>query len=198
LAPLPIKISNCSDFDSDDNPWGIRCIMPGGVWAADVDGTGTSQADSLKIEPCGTTGNGIHFVGRGHSLWGAEAAAAIVSQTQPVDVSAYGGMSFVMRSSTANVLIFKVQNSYSQPICGKCEEGSVVDDCYSGFIKIVPLPANSVYPIVVRWADLSQQAWGYRPPGSSVFDVKDLISVAFAFDRGVDFDVCIDDVKFVP
>jgi hypothetical protein len=174
--------------------------MPGGVWAVDVDGApgSTTMADSYKIEPCGTTGSGLHFVGHGHSIWGADVAAAVVSQTQPVDVSAYGGMSFVMKSTTANTLIFKVQNSYSQPPCGRCVEVDPVDACYSGYVKIVSIPASATTPIVVRWAELVQQTWGYRPPGSVTFNPRDLISVAFAFDQNVDFDVCIDDVKFVP
>src|SRR5262249_41064266 len=140
----------------------------------------------------------LHFVGRGHSLWGADVAAAVVSQTQPVDVSAFSGLSFVMRSTTASSLIFKVQNSYSQPPCGRCEVGSVDNDCYSGYLKFILLPSGSTAPIVVKWADLTQQTWGYRPPGTATFNPKDLVSIAFAFDKDVDFDVCLDDIKFVP
>jgi hypothetical protein len=198
--PIPVTLATCSDFDSDNGAVGIHCVMPGGVWSADVDGApgSTSQADSYKIEPCGTTGNGLHFVGQGHSTWGADVAAALVSQIQPVDVSGFIGMSFVMRSTTTNTLIFKVQNSYSQPPCGRCDDTMIGAECYSGFIKTISLPANYVAPLVVKWADLSQQTWGYRPPGWTVFDPRDLVSVAFAFDKSVDFDVCIDDVKLVP
>ena len=60
------------------------------------------------------------------------------------------------------------------------------------------LPAGSTTPIVVKWADLTQQTWGYRRPGSATFDPKDLVTIAFAFDRYIDFDVCLDDIKFVP
>jgi hypothetical protein len=198
---VPIATPDCSDFDSDQSPLGIHCVMPGGIWSVDVDGMGTPKQDSYRIEPCGTTGNGFHFYGKGHTLWGAEAAATIVSQTQPVDVSAFTGMSFVVRSTTPNNLIFKLQNSYSQPPCGKCDElvppQVAGTECYSGYIKTIPLAANSTTPIVVAWADLAQQGWGYRPPGSAVFNPYDLISVAFAFDVNVTFDVCIDDVKFV-
>jgi hypothetical protein len=199
FGPVPIQADTCSDFDSDVSALGIHCIMPGGVWSVDVDGApnGTDKASSMKIEPCGTSGNGLHFVGRGHSVWGADVAAAIVSQTQPVDVSAYSGMSFVMKSTNANSLIFKVQNSYSQPPCGKCDDSVAGAECYSGYIKIINLPANDATPIVVKWADLSQQSWGYRAPGTAMFNVQDLISVAFAFDKSIDFDVCLDDVKFV-
>jgi hypothetical protein len=196
--PQPVTMTDCSDFDSDSSPTGIHCIMPGGIWDVDVDTAGTTKANSYKIEACGTTGNGFHFVGMGHTGWGADAAAAIVSQTQPVDVSGYSGLSFVMKSTTANALIFKVQNPYSQPPCGKCDDTVLGSECYSGFIKNISLPANSTTPIVVKWSDLSQQTWGYHAPGVATFDPANLISVAFAFDKGIDFDVCIDDIKFVP
>jgi hypothetical protein len=196
--PVPVTMTDCSDFDSEVGPEGVHCIMPGGIWSVDVDGRGTPKQDSSKIEPCGTTGNGLHFVGHGHTSWGADVAAAIVSPTQPVDVSAFAGMSFVMKSATASSLIFKVQNSYSQPACGKCTEiGVIGNECYSGYVKTIALRANDTTPLVVHWTDLTQQLWGYRPPGTVLFDPRDLISVAFAFDVNIDFDVCLDDVKFV-
>jgi hypothetical protein len=195
--PQPLTQDSCTDFDVEGGAEGIHCIMPGGVWAVDVDGMGTLKADSAKVEACGTTGNGYHFVGMGHSVWGADAAAAIVSQTQPVDASAYTGISFVMKSAAANSLIFKVQNPYSQPPCGKCDDTVTGAECYSGYIKTLQLAANSTDPIVVKFADLAQQSWGYRAPNTAMFDAHNLISVAFAFDKSVDFDVCIDDIKFV-
>jgi hypothetical protein len=199
VEPQPVATGECSDFDFEIGAEGVHCIMPGGIWQVDVDGRGTPKDMSMKIENCGTTGNGLHFVGMGHTLWGADVAAAIVSQTQPVDVSAFRGMSFVMKSKAAIPLIFKVQNSYSQPPCGKCDElGTVLGaECYSGYTKNVLLPAGSTLPILVAWAELAQQTWGYRAPGTAMFDTRDLISVAFAFDTNIDFDVCLDDVKFV-
>jgi hypothetical protein len=200
-APVPVTMDTCTDFDADAGAEGIKCIMPGGVWAVDVDGAGTTKDMSWKIEPCGTTGNGFHFTGAGHSIWGADTAAAIVSQTQPVDVSAYTGMSFVMKSTMPNNLIFKVQNPYSQPPCGKCMDTTpptLGAECYSGYVKNpVTLPANSTTPIVVSWSELAQQGWGYKAPGTAAFDPHNLVSVAFAFDKSIDFDVCIDDIKFV-
>jgi len=196
--PQPITMAECSDFDSDSSPTGVHCIMPGGIWDVDVDGMGTAKADSSKIESCGTTGNGFHFHGTGHTGWGADAAAAMVSQTQPVDVSAYSGLSFVMKATTSVSLIFKVQNPYSQPPCGKCDDTILGSECYSGYTKTVSIPAMDSAPIVVKWADLAQQSWGYHALNSAMFDAHNLISVAFAFDKGIDFDVCIDDIKFVP
>jgi len=49
----------------------------------------------------------------------------------------------------------------------------------------------------VKWTDLTRQGWGYRPLGTEAFDTKNLVSIAFAFEK-LDWDVCIDDVKFIP
>jgi hypothetical protein len=199
LEPQPVTMASCSDFEDDaGGALGAHCIMPGGVWAIDTDKMGTPPDKSPPVlEACGGTGTGVHFAGAGHSGWGADIAAAVVSQTQPVDVSAYTGISFVMKSVASNSLIFKVQNPYSQPPCGLCVELDPVNDCYSGYWKPVSLPAGSATPIVVKWSELTQQTWGFRAPGTQSFDPHNLISIAFAFDKNVDFDVCLDDIKFV-
>jgi hypothetical protein len=62
----------------------------------------------------------------------------------------------------------------------------------------VALPAGSTTPIVVKWTELTQQTWGFTAPGTQSFDPHNLISIAFAFDKNVDFDICLDDIQFVP
>ena len=198
--PVPITQALISDFDNEAG-LGVVAIMPAGVWSADVDPTGTAQLDSFKVEPCGTMGNGFHFHGTGHTGWGADAAAAIVSQLQPVDVSMYSGISFVLKSTngTAPSGLFKVQNPYSQPGCLRCIDPpantDASDDCYSGYTKNI---STSDTAQVVLFSDLTQQGWGYRAPATTAFDKHNLVSIAIAYIGGVDFDVCIDDVKFIP
>jgi len=202
-APLPVTSAMISDFDGEGGVL-VQSIMPGGVWAVDTDGTGTPKELVPNVTSCGTTGNGIHFAGTGHTVWGADVAAAVVAQTQSVDVSSYSGISFVLKPVANTNLIFKVQNPYSQPGCGLCTDQAVGappppvgTECYPGFIKNVSLVANDATPIVVKWTDLMQQGWGYHPPTVVTFDPANLVSIAFAFDKNVDFDVCLDDVKFV-
>jgi len=202
-APLPVTSALISDFDGEAGVL-VQSIMPGGIWTVDTDTTGTPAAMSMTLGACGTNGNGIHFVGMNHTGWGADVAAAVVAQTQSVDVTAYSGISFVMKAAANTNLIFKVQNPYSQPGCGLCTDQAVGappppvgTECYPGFIKNVSLVANDATPIVVKWADLMQQGWGYHPVGVVTFDPGNLVSIAFAFDKNVNFDVCLDDVKFV-
>jgi hypothetical protein len=102
-----------------------------------------------------------------------------------------------MRSAWATSLIVKVENPYSQPACGKCDDGVLGSECRSGYIKTLALPSQVVTPFVVRWSELSQQSWGYKAPGTVQFDTRNLVTLVFAFDTNVDFDVCIDDVELV-
>jgi hypothetical protein len=124
-------------------------------------------------------------------------AAALVSQLQPVDVTAYHGVGFVIRSAVTTSVIVRVLAPYSQPACGRCDDTVVGAECYSGYmIEMQTTPNNQMQ--VIPWATFAQQAWGYKPPGSLTFDPGNLVTFVFAFDTGIDFDVCIDDVKLIP
>jgi hypothetical protein len=193
--PVPAQSALLSDFEGNSGV-ALQTVMPGGVWAKEADGAGVV---SLAVEPCGTNGNGLHFKGAGHNMWGADVAAALVSVTQPVDVSAFRGISFVIKSAVPTPVIFKLQVPYSQPACGKCDEAPPVpgSECYSGYTVVVSTTMDS-QPQFVPWQSLAQQSWGYRPPNTALFDSANFVSIAFAFDTNVDFDVCIDDVKLLP
>ena len=172
---MPITNALVSDFDGDSGmPELLQTIMPGGKWDDDVDGTGTLDNTSIKFEPCGTNGTGMHFIGMGHTKWGAAASAAIIDQLNPADVSRYSGISFVVKSAAGLGVIFKVQNPYSQPGCGKCVDSPAAlagEECYSGYAKTVPTTTDAT-PTVVRWTELTQQTWGYKPLGTAAFDPK--------------------------
>lgn len=123
--------------------------------------------------------------------------ASLVSQVEPVDASAYGGLTFVLRSAVPTTVIVKLQAPYSQPSCGRCDDFTTGSECFSGYIVLVSTTTNN-QPQVIRWPNLMQEAWGYRPAGTAALNPGNIISLVFAFDKGVDFDVCIDDVKLVP
>jgi hypothetical protein len=181
-----------SDFETGP---GVQAVRPGGTWTPTSDGTGTS---TINVEPCGLSGMGLHFTGTGHTAWGAIVGAALANITQPVNASAYRGVSFLVRARTSTSIIVKVENPYSQPACGKCEDLVAGAECYAGYIKTLGLPAQVILPVIVTWGDFSQQSWGYHAPGTALFDPRNLVTLSFAFDKSVDFDVCIDDVVFVP
>ena len=157
--PAPIRVTSdlLSDFDGDAG-LALQTVTPGGIWTVDTDGAGST---SLTIEPCGTTGKGLHFKGAGHSIWGADVAAAIVSQLQPVDTTAYRGIGFVMRSAVANSAIIKVLTPYSQPACGRCDDTMLGTECYSGYIVVMQTTSDNRMQ-VIPWPAFAQQSWGYK------------------------------------
>ncbi|HEX9296177.1 MAG TPA: hypothetical protein VF881_10085 [Polyangiaceae bacterium] len=193
----PVTSAVISDFEGEAGS-AVLSTMPGGVWNADVDGTGTAQAEVFKFESCGTTGTGLRFKGGGFSVWGADVAASFVSATQGVDASAYTGISFVLKSATSTPVIFKLQNPDSIPACGKCVElmPAAGTDCYAGYVKNIS--TNDGTPQIVTWVEAGKALWGYHNPGQGAVDSHNLISIAFAVANTTPmFDICIDDVKFV-
>jgi hypothetical protein len=190
--PIPPIAPIISDFEMGAV---VQAARPGGTWLPTFDGTGTG---SMGVEPCGIRGLGLHFTGQGHNVWGAIVGAVLASVTQPLDVSAYRGVSFLVRARLATSMLVKLENPYSQPACGKCDDTVMGAECYSGYIRTVVLPADGITPMTVMWSDFVQQAWGYHAPGTAMFDPTNLVTLSFAFDKGVDFDVCFDDVTLVP
>jgi len=201
LPAMPVTSATISDFEGEAG-LGVTAVDPHGVWAMDKDAS-PGGLGSYLVEPCGTTGNGLHFTGSNFTLWGADVAAAFITNTQPVDASAYAGLSFVIKSTTAVSVIVKVQNADSQPApaCGNCVETvppTLGSECYAGYLKIVSsdTSANPV-PQMLRWADITKAGWGYHFANQFTIDPTQLMSISFAVDNTVPmFDLCIDDVKF--
>jgi hypothetical protein len=180
-----------SDFESGPL---VQAVQSGSIWGVASDGMGT---DSMTIEPCGINGMGMRFSGKGHTVWGTVVGAALVNPKQPVDVDTYLGLRFSIRSAFDSPMILKIENPYSQPVCGRCDDTVVGAECYSGYFRNLILPSNVTVQEAVPWSEFAQMTWGYKAPGTAMFDPWNLVSITFAFDRGVDFDVCIDDVAFM-
>jgi len=183
-----------SDFEGEAGV-GVQGIMPGGVWAVDKDTTGTAD---MKLEACGTTGTGLHFVGAGHTGWGADVAAAFIGPESPVDASQYTGISFTIKAAKAIPVIVKLQNPDSEPPfcqCGGPADAPAYMNCYAGYAKTITVSTEPV-TTTLTWNQVTKATWGYHAPGQTTIDPKNLISLAFAVDKGIDFDLCIDDVKF--
>jgi hypothetical protein len=177
-----------SDFEGEAGV-GVQGIMPGGMWAVDTDMTGMTD---LKVESCGTTGMGLHFTGTGHTTWGADVAAAFIDANAPVDASQYTGVTFTIKGSKATPVLVKLQNPDSEPPFCQCTGPA---DCYAGYAKTITVSTEPT-PTALTWNQIAKVAWGYHAPGQATVDPKNLISLAFAVDKMIDFDLCIDDVKF--
>jgi len=170
-------------------------IIPSASWSATFDGSGSL---TMNIEPCGTAGRGLHLTGGGQMVWGAIASAHFISGRQPVDASAYQGITFTIRSPAATTVIVKLQNLDSEPECGRCNDMIMGSECYAGYIKLVP-GSRAPTPVALKWTDLQKTPWGYHWPGRTYVDPKQLTTIAFAVDKGLaSFDICIDDVALIP
>jgi hypothetical protein len=49
-------------------------------------------------------------------------------------------------------------------------------------------------PYTITFAELRQAGWG---KASSAFDIKNVYSIQLQVNKGIDFDLCIDDIAFV-
>jgi hypothetical protein len=181
-----------SDFEGEAGT-GIMVGSAAGGWTVDTDMSGMTD---LKVEPCGTTGNGLHFTGTMHTGWGADAAATIVSATTPVDASQYTGITFTIKGAKATTVLVKMQNPDSSPAFCQCGTTAATQaaNCYAGYAKTITAPTEAM-PMTLTWNQITKTTWGYHKPGQSTIDPANLISLAFAVEKG-DFDLCIDDVKF--
>jgi hypothetical protein len=183
-----------SDFEGDAGI-AIQGIMPGGMWAVDKDTTGTAD---MTLDSCGTNGTGLHFVGAGHMGWGADVAAPFIGPDSPVDASQYTGISFTIKGAKATPVLVKLQNPDSEPPfcqCGGPADAPAYVNCYAGYVKTINVSTEAT-PTTLTWNQVTKASWGYHAPGQTTIDPKNLISLAFAVDKGIDFDLCIDDVKF--
>lgn len=194
LDPVPTMSDMISDFDGEAG-LGVQTVMPGGNWSLDTDKTGMTD---MKVDACGTTDNGLHFTGSGHTGWGADVGAAFIDANAPVDASQYTGISFTIKGAQATTVIVKLQNPDSEPPfckCGGPADAPAYINCYAGYTKTITVSTEAT-PITLTWNQVTKVGWGYHTPSQTTIDPKSLISVAFAVEKG-DFDLCIDDLKFV-
>jgi hypothetical protein len=193
LPAVPMTSDVVSDFEGDAG-LGVQSVMAGGNWTMDTDMTGMVD---MKIDACGTTGNGLHFTGSGHTAWGADASATFIGANAPVDASQYTGVSFTIKAAKAVPVIVKLQNPDSEPSFCQCgaTPAAQTANCYAGYVKTINASTEAT-PTSLTWNQITKATWGYHAPGQTSVDPKNLIGLAFAVDKGIDFDLCIDDVKF--
>jgi hypothetical protein len=178
-----------TNFDPDGGPNEFGAVD--GFWSLTHDDKGTA---SWAVEPCGTTGKGLHFKGSGNSDWGAMMEAAFMFYTQPIDTNGSTGIAFTMES-TASVIV-RVNEPENSPVFCLCNDATPGQDCYAGFgVSVAPL----AFPMTVSlpWAFFTKPTWGYHAPGKVAVDPSRLLSLVIGVDQTAgDFDICIDDIRF--
>jgi hypothetical protein len=198
-TPLAVANAVISNFDdAADMGLDVMAVSPGGKWTVDKDGS--SGTATLAVEDTGATDQkkAAHFHGSGLTTWGADIAATFSGPTTPIDGSTYTGISFKVKAGTANkatALIVKLQNADSLPACGMCDPNDMTTKaCYAGYAASATFSGTGWTTVQIPWTMLKAPAWGLHT--STTIDPKQLFVISIAVDKGIDFDLWIDDVAF--
>jgi hypothetical protein len=197
---VPVASSMISTFDGPAEPLASVAVSPAGKWAVDTDGTGTA---SLKVEDTSDPVQRMaaHFTGAGHTSWGAAMQTNLSGETMPtgVDAGAYSGISFDLRTGSANMatsLVVKFENEDAIPACNLCNDMLAGKDCHAGYVithAIMAGPGWTTVTIPFSMFDASS----YGNHALAVVDRKQIISLAVAvYLRALPFDLWIDNVRF--
>lgn len=175
------------------------------------DGTGMQKPptgglpDATHVMRCEST-FALCTSGSGFTTWGAgfgtdlgqvaKLADGGMGKKTAYDASAYKGVSFWAKSNSASVSVrLSVKDKNTAPEGGVCDammtSGAMAcnDDWGKSFTF-----TSDWKPYTLMFSEMRQSGWG---AAYSAFDVKDAYSIQFQVNKGIDFDLCIDDLAFV-
>jgi hypothetical protein len=114
----------------------------------------------------------------------------------PYDASEYKGISFWAKSNAMPILLrvnFKDKNT--APEGGVCDASaeSGATACNDDWGKNINL-TTSWAPYTILFSEIKQSGWG---AAYKAFDIENAYAMQFQVNKGIDFDVCIDDLAFV-
>ncbi len=183
----------------DGNSRVVEVANRGGYWwdAKDDLGTTVQPAGDLKAFEGGAGGSkySVHVSGTtatGEKAWGAVVGLRLAEHLL-YDASKYAGVSFMAKvgdKSQAKIRL-KVADVNTHPDGQVCKEG-----CYNDFGKEFTF-TNDWQEYQVSFAEMKQQeGWGDpRPPAITP---NKLVQIAWhVMTKGVDFDLYLDDVRFL-
>jgi hypothetical protein len=151
------------------------------------------------------------MAGKGFTTWGAGMGTDLgmtsggaasdggtgMGMKSPYDASMYKGISFWAKANpgSATAVRVNVKDGNTAPEGGVCNmaESSGPEACNDDWGKNLMLTTEWA-PYTLLWTDLRQSGWG---KASSGFDSKKAYSIQFQVNKGLEFDLCIDDLAFV-
>jgi len=186
-------IDDLEDGDSRSANAGGRT---GYWWIAKADhALVTTPAGAFAPSDGGVEGSkkSVRFAGKTDSgdQWGAAVGVNFLESGGFYDASKYAGVAFRIKASQPNTNVrVKLPDVSTIPEGGLCGTS-----CWNSFGKEL-MVGPEWQDVVVTWTELAQQpGWGNpRPPSVTVSKVKD---IEWAVNQGVDFDIVVDDVRFV-
>jgi hypothetical protein len=185
-------IDDFEDGDGRSAPIGGRT---GYWWVAKADhALVTTPAGSFTSSDGGVEGSkrAARFAGKSDSRdqWGAAVGVSFL-ESGFYDASRYAGVAFRVRAGQPNLNVrVKLPDVSTHPDGGVC--GTT---CWNSFGKDFVV-GPEWQDIVVTWSELSQEPnWGEpRPPAITVSKLK---NIEWAVNKGVEFDLVVDDIRFV-
>jgi len=195
---IPVANAVISNFDDAMQPLASKAVTPGGLWTKDTDGTGSI---SLNADDSGDAAQkkAAHFVGAGHTVWGADMTTTLsgAAMLSAVDASGYTGLSFKLKAAATNKatqIIVKFENDDGIPECMKgCSAAKM--DCYAGYVMTYTvMPSTAWQTVTVPFANVAAAGWGFHL--ATKLDPSQIISIAIAVEANKDFDLMVDDVQF--
>jgi hypothetical protein len=144
--------------------------------------------------------------GTGFTVWGAGMGtdlgmvssddAGMMTKTS-YDASMYKGISFWAKANPGSALALRVslKDANTAPEGGVCDPAmtSGAEACNDDWGKNLTLTTEWA-PYTVLYSELRQSMWGKQFPA---FDDTAVYAIQYQVNKGLDFDLCIDDLAFV-
>ena len=144
--------------------------------------------------------------GSGFTVWGAGMGtdlgptssddAGMMTKTT-YDASMYTGVSFWAKANPGSALAMRVsmKDANTAPEGGNCDAtmDSGAEACNDDWGKNITL-TTSWAPYTMTFSEMRQSMWGKQFPA---FDASAVYAIQFQVNKGLDFDLCIDDLAFI-
>ncbi len=210
--PLPANSDDVISTFEDGTGSVSQVAGRGGGFYMFNDGTGTQMPppgalpDATKVDRCDSM-FALCMSGSGFTMWGAGMGTDLgptsgggdggTGTKSPYDASMYKGISFWAKANAGSTGAIRVslKDKNTAPEGGVCDDSvsSGATACNDDWGKALTLTMDWK-PYTIMFADMRQSGWG---AAYSAFDVKNVYSLQFQVNQGLDFDLCIDDLAFV-
>ncbi len=187
------------DFEDNDDAMALASGREG-HWFVGKDDKGSSvEPSSLagKFADSGAHGGkrALHISGKtaaGDGAWGVETSVDFAPSRPLYDASKYAGISFWIKTGakSSKDVRFKIADVNTNPNGNVCKDG-----CWNHFGK--DLKASAEWQEVkIPFAEMTQLS-GWGDPRPANLDSKRIFDLEWSIASGQDFDLWIDDVKFL-
>jgi hypothetical protein len=161
--------------------------------------------DATPADRCGGM-FALCMKGSGFTVWGAGMGTDLgmvatddagMMTKSSYDASMYTGISFWAKANPGSALAVRVslKDANTAPEGGVCDAtmDSGAEACNDDWGKNITLTTEWA-PYTVLYSELRQSMWGKQFPA---FDDTAVYSIQYQVNKGLDFDLCIDDLAFV-